>query len=249
MNPTAPAEHLLDLAMQFTRHNDDLAQLRVTLARHGLSGSSPATALTDQAAVTQRPANAAMDIVDVLKAQQMYHSPAIRAVYARVWQLAYLASDSTDHLLEAVNIIDDTRAGIPALTGVPPLSHEQALGEAGRRVELVAELTALGAPDALATTEVFVTDRRRWGTPPLHQPPTLSPTQHAALRAVAQGEVTIADGKPHLHHDSIRLSISTIRSLESNDLVARAPCALWLHDERVHLTPDGRRGLTATFGR
>ncbi|AKH83913.1 hypothetical protein AA958_18840 [Streptomyces sp. CNQ-509] len=115
MNLTAPAEHLLDLAQKFTCHNDDLARLRVTLARHGLSGSSPATALTDHAAVTQRLANAALDIVDVLKAQPMYLSPAIRTVYARVWQLAYLVSDSTDHLLDAVDIIDDTRAAIPGL--------------------------------------------------------------------------------------------------------------------------------------
>ena len=120
MNPTAPAEHLLDLAIQFARHNDDLARLRVALARHGMSGSGPATALADHAVVTQRLANAALDIVDVLKAQPMYLSPAIRTVYARVWQLAYLVSDSTDHLLDAVNIIDDTRAGIPGPTGVPP---------------------------------------------------------------------------------------------------------------------------------
>ncbi|WP_052770387.1 hypothetical protein [Streptomyces sp. CNQ-509] len=77
------------------------------------------------------------------------------------------------------------------------------------------DLTALGAPDAVATAELYVTDRRRWGAPPLHQPPSLSLTQHAALRAVAQGKVTIANGKPHLHRDGIRLSISTIRSLES----------------------------------
>ncbi|GAA2678180.1 hypothetical protein GCM10010400_46730 [Streptomyces aculeolatus] len=248
MNPTAPAEHLLDLAIQFTRHNDDLARLRVTLARHGLSGSSPATALTDHAAFTQRLANAALDIVEVLKAQPMYLSPAIRTVYARVWQLAYLVSDSTDHLLDAVNIIDDARAAIPGPTGVP-LSHKEALGEAGRRVDLVRDLTALGGGDAVATAELYVTDRRRWGVPPPHQPPSLSPTQHAALRAVAQGEVTIANGKPHLHRDGIRLSISTIRSPESSGLVTRAPCPLLLHDERIHLTPDGRRGLTATFGR
>ncbi|MHA4819976.1 hypothetical protein ACXZ65_37125 [Streptomyces aculeolatus] len=162
MNPTAPAEHLLDLAIQFPRHNDDLARLRVALARHGMSGSSPATALADHAVVPQRLANAVLDIVDVLKAQPMYLSPAIRTVYTRVWQLAYLVSDSTDHLLDAVNIIDDTPAGIPGPTGVP-LSHKEALGEAGRRVDLVRELAALGAPDAVATAELYVTDRRRWG--------------------------------------------------------------------------------------
>ncbi|MDK1348495.1 hypothetical protein QNO09_35535 [Streptomyces sp. 378] len=83
----------------------------------------------------------------------------------------------------------------------------------------------------------------------MHQPPALSPTQDAALRAVAQGEVTISDDKPYLRRDDLRVSVSTIRSLESRGLVAREPCLLWLQDERVHLTADGCHGLAAAFGR
>ncbi|MBT2527557.1 hypothetical protein J7E91_19540 [Streptomyces sp. ISL-99] len=187
--------------------------------------------------------------MDVLNAQPMYHSPAIRTVYARVRQLAHLATDAADHLLDAVDILDDTRAGIPVQGEGPLLTHEQALGEAGSRLALVRDLTALGAPDALAPAELFVTERRRRGVHPLHQPPALSPAQDAALRAVAQGEVTIADDKPYARRDDIRVSISTIRSLESRGLVAREPCPLWLHDERVHLTSSGYRDLAATFGR
>ncbi|MGW1609791.1 hypothetical protein ACWCQZ_10395 [Streptomyces sp. NPDC002285] len=93
------------------------------------------------------------------------------------------------------------------------------------------------------------TERRRRGVHPLHQPPTLSPAQDAALRAIAQGEVTIADDKPYIRRDEARVSISTIRSLESRGLVTREPCLLWLRDERVHLTTDGCHGLAATFGR
>lgn len=55
--------------------------------------------------------------------------------------------------------------------------------------------------------------------------------------------------KPYVSRDDIRITISTIRSLESRGLVAREPYPLQLHDERVHLTADGRRSLAATFGR
>ncbi|MFE0904943.1 hypothetical protein ACFW3Y_17075 [Streptomyces rochei] len=241
-NPTAPAEHLLLLAGDFTRHNDALTRLQLT-------GSSPATALTHQAAVTQHLAHAALHIVDVLNAQRMYHSPAIRTVYARVRQLAHLATDAADHLLDAVDILDDTRAGIPVQDEGPLLTSQQALGEAGSRLTLVRDLTALGAHDAVATAELFVTERRRRGVHLVHQPPALSPTQDAALRAVVQGEVTISNDKPYLRRDDLRVSISTIRCLESRGLVAREPCPLWLQDERVHLTADGCHGLAAAFGR
>ncbi|MEU0844039.1 hypothetical protein ABZ370_31810 [Streptomyces sp. NPDC005962] len=241
-DPTVPAcEQLLLLAADFTRHNDALTRLRLT-------GSSPTTALTHQTALTQHLAYSALHIVDAIDAQSMYHSPAIRTVYARVRQLAYLATDAADHLLDAVDILDSARAGLPA-QGVPLVTYEQAMDEAGSRLALVRDLTALGAHDAVTAAELVVTDRRRRGVSPLHQPPALSAAQDAALRAIAQGEVTIAFGKPYVRRDDIRLSISTVRSLESRGLVAREPCPLWLHDERVHLTADGCRGLAATFGR
>ncbi|MBT2509184.1 hypothetical protein J7I98_25530 [Streptomyces sp. ISL-98] len=187
--------------------------------------------------------------MDTLNAQPMYHSPAIRTVYARVRQLAHPATDAADHLLDAVDILDDTRAGIPVQDEGPLLTYQQALGEAGSRLTLVRDLTALGAQDALTTAELLVTERRRRGVSPLHQPPALSPAQDAALRAVARGEVTITDDKPYVRRDDIRVTISTIRSLESRGLVAREHCPLWLHDERVHLTADGCHGLAPTFGR
>jgi hypothetical protein len=161
-NPTAPADHLLLLACDFTRHNDALTRLQLT-------GSSRATALTHQTAVTQHLANSALHIVDVLNAQRMYHSPAIRTVYARVRQLAHLATDAADHLLDAVDILDDTRAGIPVQGEGPLLTYQQALGEAGSRLALVRDLTALGAPDAVATVELSVAERRRRGVHPVHQ--------------------------------------------------------------------------------
>ncbi|AQU64906.1 hypothetical protein [Streptomyces niveus] len=240
--PTAPAEHLLLLAADFTRHNDALTRLR-------LNGTSPATALTHHTSSTQHLANSALHIVDTLNTQPMYHSPVIRTVYARVRQLAHLATSAADHLLDAVDILNNTRPGIPVHGQGPLLTHEQALRGAGSRLTLVRDLTDLGAHDAVTTAEVFVTERRHRGAIPSYRPPALSPAQDTALRAVARGEVTVTDDKPSVRRDNIRITIRTIRSLESRHLVAREPCPRWLHDQRIHLTSEGCRGLAATFGR
>ncbi|MFI0037215.1 hypothetical protein ACH4NS_17275 [Streptomyces mutabilis] len=61
--------------------------------------------------------------------------------------------------------------------------------------------------------------------------------------------MTITDDQPYLRRDDLRVSISTIRSLESRGLVTREPCQLWLQDERMRLTADGCHGLAAAFGR
>ncbi|MEU7227476.1 hypothetical protein [Streptomyces chrestomyceticus] len=240
--PTAPAEKLLLLGADFARHNDYLSCLR-------LAGRSPVTALTQQATFTQHLARSALDIVDGLNAQSMYHSPEIRTVYARVRQLAQLATDAADRLLDAEDILDDTRAGVPVKGDGPLLTYRQALEMANSRLILVRELTALGPQDTLTAAELFVTDRRRRGEIPPQQQPAFSPAQEAALRAVARGEVTIFNGKPYLRRDDLRLTLPTLHSLESRGLVTREDCPLWLHDERVRLSADGRRDLAATFGR
>ncbi|MEU7205586.1 hypothetical protein [Streptomyces sp. NPDC045470] len=240
--PTAPAEQLLLLGTDFARHNDYLSRLQ-------LDGSSPATALAQQATSTQHLARSALDIIDDLNAQPMYHSPEISTVYARVRQLAHLATDAADHLLDAEDILDDTRAGVPVKGDGPLLTYRQALQMANSRLGLVRELTALGPQDTLTTAELFVTERRHRGELPPQQPPAFSPAQEAALRAVARGEVTIFNGKPYLRRDDLRITTGTLRSLEARSLVTREDCPLWLHDERVHLSADGRRDLAATFGR
>lgn len=182
----------------------------------------------------------------------MYHSPDIRAVYARVRQLAHLATDAADHLIDAVDILDHTRAGLPVELGndlLAVLTEQQAREEAGRRFTLVANLTALGSSDALATAELFVAERRHRGFVPEHQPPALSPTQSATLRAVARGDVAITNNKPYPSREDIRVSITTIRALESRGLVMREDCPDWFRDERLHLTAGGRRDLAASFAR
>ncbi|GCD41879.1 hypothetical protein [Streptomyces paromomycinus] len=240
--PTAPAEKLLLLGGDFARQNDYLSRLR-------LDGLSPATALTQQAVPTQDLARLALDIVDGLDAHRMHHSPEIRTVYARVRQLAHLATAAAGHLLDAEDIIDDARACVPVKGDGPLLTYQQALQTANSRLILVRELTALGPQDTLTAAEVLVTERRRRGDLPPQQPPGFSPAQHAALRAVARGEVTVANGKPYLRRDDWSITLATLRSLEARGLLVREKCPLWLHDERVHLSADGRRDLIATFGR
>ncbi|MEV8125393.1 hypothetical protein AB0P07_15025 [Streptomyces sp. NPDC085944] len=180
----------------------------------------------------------------------MYHSPVIRAVYARIRQLAHLATDAADHLIDAEDILIHAQAGLPMELGdgflaVPSL--QDARGEIGRRFTLVSELTALGAFDAVASAEQYVAERRHYGYLPEHQPPALSRTQHGTLHAIARGDVTISDGRPYHRREGVRFSISTIRALENRDLITREDCQLWLVDERVHLSPAGRRGLATSF--
>lgn len=180
----------------------------------------------------------------------MYHSPVIRAVYARIRQLAHLATDAADHLIDAEDILIHAQAGLPMELGdgflaVP--SEPDARQEIGRRFTLVSELTALGAFDAVASAEQYVAERRHYGYLPEHQPSALSRTQSSTLHAIARGDVTISDGRPYHRREGVRFSISTIRALESRGLITREDCHLWLVDERVHLSPAGRRDLAASF--
>lgn len=182
----------------------------------------------------------------------MYYSADIRAVFARVRQLAHLATDAAEHLIAAEDILVTTQAGLPIELGddfLAVLTPAQARQEAGRRFTLVTELMALGSLDAVTAAELYVADRRHRGYEPDYQPPALSRTQLTALREIARGQVTISEGRTFLRGDDIRVSISTLRSLETRGLVTREPCPLWLHDERAHLTPAGYRDLAATFGR
>ncbi|MGW3009579.1 hypothetical protein ACWC9R_12185 [Streptomyces sp. NPDC001219] len=217
-----------------------------------LNGPTPTTLLNAQAESAQHLARSALDIADTLTAQPMYHSPAIHAVYARVRQLAHLATDSADHLLDAVDLLDDTRAGLPVELGdgfLAVVTEQEARRGAGRYFTLAASLTALGSSDALATAELFVAERRLRGFVPEYRPPALTRTQESTLRAVARGDVAITGDKPYLRREDLHVSISTIRALESRGLVKREDCPDWFRDERVHLTTAGRRDLAASFAR
>ncbi|MER5440116.1 hypothetical protein [Streptomyces sp. NPDC002790] len=216
--------------------------------RHRLLSNGPVAALTPQTEAAEKLADDALSVVNSLNAQSMYHSPDIRTAYARVRQLTHLASDAAEHLGAAEDILLSAQAGLPVELGdgfIAVVSEKEARQEAGRRMALVFELTALGATDAVASAELYVADRAKRGYLPNHQAAVLSPTQRDTLLAVARGYVTISDGRANQR--SHRVSISTIRSLETRGLVARQECARWLVDERVHLTPAGCLDLAASF--
>ncbi|MGZ2362116.1 hypothetical protein LRE75_36575 [Streptomyces sp. 372A] len=215
-----------------------------------MNGNRPTDILNAQATRAQDLANSALDIVTGLNKESMYRSPVIRAVYARIRQLAHLADDAADHLIDAEDVLAHAQAGLPMELGdgflaVP--SEQDARQEIRRRFTLVSDLTALGASDAVATAEQYVAERRHYGYLPAHQPPALSRIQSSTMFAVARGEVTISNGRPRNSRELDNFSISTIRALESRGLITREDCQLWAVDERVHLSPAGRRGLSASF--
>ncbi|MEU7646345.1 hypothetical protein [Streptomyces huasconensis] len=244
VHPSPPAA-LLALGADYNRHNDALHSLYVM----EINGAKPATAVGKQIPRTQHLAKAALHIVEALNEQPMFPSPGIRSVYARIRQLAHLALDAADHLLDAEDILDDTRVGAPSEHGVP-LTAEEAREEVRGRLILVRDLTALGADDALATAELLTTEMRQQRLLPADRSLDLSSAQHSALRAVAQGFVTVDrhTDKPRVSRDDVRVSISTIRSLEARGLLNREESPRVLHDERLYLTAEGCRTLAASFG-
>ncbi|MFB1044231.1 hypothetical protein [Streptomyces chrestomyceticus] len=113
------------------------------------------------------------------------HSPDIRTVYARVRQLARLAIDTANYLLDAEDILDDTHAGVPVKGDGPLLTYRQALQTANSRLILVRKLTAPGPQDTLTAAELFVTERRRRGEippPRSSRPPSPPPSTPRCAR-------------------------------------------------------------------
>lgn len=119
---------------------------------------------------------------------------------------------------------------------------------AGQDMSLGRELTAL-APEAAVDSAARIAAeirQRRWNTSALSDE-ALTPVQRAALWEIACGHVvaTSSLGRHYVHYRDTRVLISTVRSLESKDLVRRkeksAPPAF--HggppQDRIHLTPAG----------
>ncbi|WP_257138173.1 MULTISPECIES: hypothetical protein [Streptomyces] len=82
-----------------------------------MNGNRPADILNAQATRAQDLANSALDIVTRLNKESMYHSPVISAAYARIRQLAHLAYDAADHLVEARDVLIHAQAGLPMELG------------------------------------------------------------------------------------------------------------------------------------
>ncbi|MFJ4800803.1 hypothetical protein [Streptomyces murinus] len=238
--PTIP-ERLLGLGADFTRHHDTLTDIAL------LHGPDPGGNLTRRSTATQALAREALDVAEALRTMPgLRHSPEVKAAMERAVQLAALAVLSTDHLLDAADLLREARH----VSDMPEVVRQHRL-EVGRRITLAARLTSLGNEDCVATARLVAVELHRQQLAPHLQPPALSPAQHAALEAVASGRVTLARhlNKTHLGRGDARVSISTIRSLEDRGLVHHEPCAPVPPRERVHLTRDGRLALTAALAR
>jgi hypothetical protein len=250
-NPAAPAEQLLDLAAEYRRHNDALSHLT---EKH----PQAPTAFTEKADNARRLGLSAARVVHMIEEEHPPKTRPIQVVRARAAHLHQLALDAAHHLDDASNILAATSSETRVRGREKSPALQQALQEARTRLDLARALTTLGPSDSVAAAEIYVAERRRQGILPLHRPPALSASQDAALRAVARGQV--ATHKSFSDYDGTevperaiglegaRVTITTIRSLEARGLVMRQPSSLLYHDSHVFLTPDGRRGLAASFG-
>ncbi|MGW4345348.1 hypothetical protein ACWEL8_09750 [Streptomyces sp. NPDC004690] len=230
-------EDLLALGADFVRHHDTLTRL------HTHSGLASIRAVTEHIPVTQALARRTLDAHSaVQRAPRLYHSSQVRATLDRMRQLATLSVIAGDHLIHATDVMYGDREQAEAPPG--PL---QAI--ALKHILHARELTSLGAEDCLATAGLLAREMHEQNRVPIPRPPTLSPAQHGALLAVAAGRVTLELERVSVERGGERITITTLRSLESRDLIQREPCVLWLRDERPYLTPEGRRAVAAVLSR
>ncbi|QNE74562.1 hypothetical protein F0344_08005 [Streptomyces finlayi] len=157
--PPTPPEQLLLLAAAFTRHNDALVALNfeVPLPGAAIGGHHVSSA--------QRLARGTLAAINAVKNQPLYHHVETGDTLVRLNQLAYLATESADHLIDASDILS-TAARKAAGLG-DEHAHPSVISAASRRVRLAGELTAL-AP------------RHR------SRPPPTSPQRCAAAAALFQ---------------------------------------------------------------
>ncbi|MEU7086893.1 hypothetical protein [Streptomyces achromogenes] len=231
-------ERLLLLGADFTRHQDVLIRINSAHTPH-VTGT-----VAEHIPVTQALARGALDARDAIgTAPGLHHTPDVERAIGRLTQLATLAVVAADHLIDSVDLLSHP-GQVPAK--VPSATQT---AQAARHSRLAEQLTSLGAEDCLTAAGLLARELRRQRPGAFRPPPALSPAQQAALEAVAAGRVTLdqQEDKVLVERGHGRMAITTMRSLESRGLVRREPCALWMHDERPHLTPEGCQALAATL--
>ncbi|MFE0772158.1 hypothetical protein [Streptomyces sp. NPDC058861] len=239
---TLPAS-VLTLTEQTTRFRDRLSSLRV--------GEPGAPAEAQNLAERAGDLRAAAEAVTAeLGTARLYVSPPVRDAVSRLQLLASQAKLADEHLTWLGVYLGELTPEERARPPYPPGRVLDTLHEAGRHLRQAGMLTALGAPDALrAATDLAVALRaqRSGGVRPM------SPAQYAALHATASGYVTVhiagAEEWAWARHD--RISMATVRSLESRDWVRReahhpVPGS---RSVRLHLTEARRIALASRLGR
>ncbi|MEU3188404.1 hypothetical protein ABZ707_30055 [Streptomyces sp. NPDC006923] len=240
--PSPLPDRLLILAAQFTRHNDalDLTTKTAALPAHITSA--------------QRLARSTSETADAIAGQPLEHTPDVTDVLIRLRQTAFLTNAAADHLIDA----EDLLTTVGDVASDSPDIHDQyyrqdVLLAADKQFHLARDLTAL-APEAsalAAETLALALRRQHLDAPTLPAPEiTLSRAQDSALRAIARGHVQVyeAAGRQHATSHDDRLLLTTLRSLESKQLIQYDLRPALDDRHRVRLTATGRQLLTASYG-
>ncbi|MFI7102727.1 hypothetical protein ACIBK8_25600 [Streptomyces sp. NPDC050161] len=174
------------------------------------------------------------------------------------------------HVASARRLAAETRTVIKAIA-------DQRLYESGELTDTVARLKQLGylsaastdhhpqmardltalAPEATVDCAARIAGelRRRRRTTAGVPDEQLTATEHTALQEIARGHIvaTSSQGRHYVHYRDARVLISTLRSLEAKDLVARTPKSAPAAStggplqDRVRLTPAGTTALATTI--
>ncbi|MFD5111666.1 hypothetical protein ACFWNG_05015 [Streptomyces sp. NPDC058391] len=234
-------ERLLILAGTYTRHNDALAA----------DGPTPVPGLQADIPATERLTETVLSMIDAVRSQPLVRTLDVRDVEIQLRQLAFLTSAAADHLLNAREITDAARAESPDNTD-PYHSSLRARTDAARQVQTAFELTALGPATSADAAEALAAAmrRQRLDFASAGRQVNLSAAQHTALRAVARGHVEIyeAAGRHYANSHDDRLLLTTLRSLESKQLIQYEDRPGSTNRRRAHLTATGRQTLTAGYG-
>ncbi|MFH8446869.1 hypothetical protein ACH4D3_37355 [Streptomyces sp. NPDC018026] len=225
-------ERLLDLGADFTRHHDALKLIST------LSGLDLTKAVAEHIPVAQVLARGSLDLRQTLdNASGNSLSWEARCAAERLMQLANLALLAADHL--------STAAGL----SYKAVHHRPYLAKAEKHIECAKQLTSLGAEDCLTAGGLLTRQMRRQNLIPAQRPPALTAAQHTALHTVAAGHVVInqAVNKPLVERGQEQLAVTTLRSLESRGLISKGHAAFPPGSERLCLTQDGIRALTAVL--
>ncbi|MCC2276236.1 hypothetical protein LKL35_12550 [Streptomyces sp. ET3-23] len=211
--PLTPIERLLVLADHYTHHNDAIDTFRLS--------SSSGPDLGTYADSAQRLAHETLAAVKAVQDQQLYESRELIDAVVRLKQLAYLSNEAACHLTNAREAL----TAPPAAAGSTEGERPGVLEQVGRQVRLAGELTALAPQAAVESADRIAREmhRRRPSTGMAVQ--ELNAVQHSALQEVARGHIRVSEslGRQYVHSRDVRVLISTLRSLEAKDLIAREP--------------------------
>ncbi|MEU8522416.1 hypothetical protein [Streptomyces sp. NPDC048577] len=241
---TPLAVPLLDLAGHFTRRQDELSHIPLystLLARLGERlywQLARSTELTEHA----RRVRALIETHHAMGLVYDMHAA------SRITQLSFLAMNTGDLLVSALDHLESAA----------PRSRDEAealLRQVAAPVHRAQELTRHAAGDAVDAAAAFARsaarNRRsplaRTGDPQVREV-RLSHAGHAALVAVARGQVTVSRDAGEVFSGIPRLSISTLRSLHTRDLTEYHPYARPSSAQRVALSPLGRLVLADRLG-